>query len=44
METPLRAVRVAPDRMISFLLGVLSFSFLEDRSHSEAEICGFQCL
>ena len=33
-------------RMISFPLGVLSFSFLENRSHREveAESCGFRCL
>jgi hypothetical protein len=46
METPLEGVRVVLDRMISFLLAVSSFSFLENRRHREvgAESRGFQCL
>jgi len=46
MEIALRGVRVAPARMIPFLLGVLSFSFLENQSHREveAESCEFRCL
>jgi hypothetical protein len=46
METPLQGLRVAPNEMISSLLGVLNFSYLENQSHREAEAegCGSQCL